>query len=498
MPKLSELLRSINPEEISGNTETEVTGIAYDSRRVEPGNLFVCIRGFTHDGHTFIPEALQRGAAALIIQDPRAITKHASGIPVVRVGDTRRALADLACQYYHHPSRQLCLVGVTGTNGKTTTAHLIASLLRAAGVRSATIGTLGAAAINDTVDYLEMERTTPESADLQRVLAQFVHRGINAVSMEVSSHALMLERVRGCAFDVAVFTNLSQDHLDFHRTFEEYCRSKERLFTEFAEESSRWKPFKAVINIDDPVGQRYLRVCPAQCITYGTGREANVRAEAISIRRGGTSYLAVYSDGERLPISMKIIGRFNVSNALAALAVAEALEINRESARKAIENALPLPGRLEMVDEGQEFTVCVDYAHTPDGLEKVLTAAREITSGRLIVLFGCGGDRDAGKRPKMAKVAARLSDFVIITSDNPRSEDPLAIIEQIIQGLPPDCKHLVEPDRRRAIELAIGMAKKGDCVLLAGKGHETYQILRDRTIHFDDREVAREVLRQLN
>ena len=506
MTALRDLLSSISVEQVAGDVGIDVSGIACDSRRAASGNLFICIKGFNLDGHAFIPDALKRGVTALLVQDANAMRAYANSVPVARVRDTRKALADVACSYYGHPSRKLCLVGVTGTNGKTTTAHIVASVLSGPGVRSATIGTLGAAIIaltanealtanDDAGNYVDTQRTTPESLDLQRMLAHFADRGVSAVAMEVSSHALMLERVRGCVFDVGVFTNFSQDHLDFHESLEEYYRAKERLFREFAVESSRAKQYRAVINLDDRMGQRYIDACPAESLTYGVESDADIRADEIDIQPSGASYVVRYRDGARIPVRMKITGRFNVYNALAALATGEALGVDRDVCRHAVANVRYLPGRLEMIEEGQPFAVCVDYAHTSDGIEKVLSAAREIASGRLIILFGCGGDRDAGKRPKMARSAAQLSDFVVVTSDNPRSEDPDFIIEQIVRGLPPHCDHVVEPDRRRAIELAMGMAKPGDCVVLAGKGHETYQILKDRTIHFDDREVAREALR---
>ncbi|MBI3923802.1 MAG: UDP-N-acetylmuramoyl-L-alanyl-D-glutamate--2,6-diaminopimelate ligase, partial [Armatimonadetes bacterium] len=494
MPTLQKLTDEVPDLEIHGAGSVHITGIAYDSRTVTPGNLFVCIKGFKTDGHRFIQEALARGAAAVLIEGAEALSQLPTGFSVLVAPDSRRALAEIACAYYSHPSRKLCLVAVTGTNGKTTTAHLVASILNQEGYRSGVIGTLGASILGDEGE-LELQRTTPESVDLQRLLAEFVGRGIQAVTMEVSSHALRLERVRGCAFDIAVFTNLTQDHLDFHESLDEYRAAKARLFTDYADSSIEFKQYGAVINADDAAGLEYAALCPLPTLTYGIQNEtAHLKAEAVTIEASGAAFTAI-RPGRETPIKLKITGRFNVYNALAAFGVGEMLELDPKVIRGGLEAVDHLPGRLQMIYEGQPFGVCVDYAHTPDGLEKVLHTAREIAEGRLITLFGCGGDRDPGKRPMMGSITASLSDIVVVTSDNPRSEEPEKIIEDILAGIPEGGQCHVEPDREKAIGLAISLARAGDFVVLAGKGHETYQIFKDRTIHFDDREMTRGILR---
>lgn len=495
MRRLRDILGSLKDYEVRGADLVEITGLACDSRRVERGNLFVCIKGFKLDGHDFLPDALARGAAAVVIEDGMAREKVPQDIPCIITPNTRHALADIACEYYQHPSRKVCLVGITGTNGKTTTAHLVAAVLAAAGRKSAVIGTLGAKILNGG-ESIAMARTTPESLDLQRLLAEFVDRGVEAIAMEVSSHSLMLDRVRGCAFDVAVFTNLTQDHLDFHESLNEYATAKARLFTDYADSSIDYKRYGAVINTDDPTGMEYARDCPLPVLTYGIEASAHLNATAVDIRPQGAVFVAVRPE-HQTKVSLKLTGRFNVYNALAAFGVGEMLQIPPEISRAGLESVDDMPGRMQMIDEGQDFDVCVDYAHTPDGLEKILKTAREITTGQLIALFGCGGDRDPGKRPKMGAVATALSDQVVITSDNPRSEDPMKIIDDILAGVPANCRYKVEPNRARAIELALSLAQPGDFVVLAGKGHETDQVFKDRTVHFDDREVARDILRRI-
>ncbi|ACX52664.1 UDP-N-acetylmuramyl-tripeptide synthetase [Ammonifex degensii KC4] len=466
-------------------------GLAYDSRRVEKGYIFFAIKGLVRDGHDFIPEAVARGAIGIVAERKVEVPP---GVVLEVVPNTRRALAWAAAQFYGHPSRKLHVVGVTGTNGKTTTTHLLSSLYQEQGKKVGLIGTL----------YVKLgekafpgERTTPESLDLQSWLARMVEEGIEVAVMEVSSHGLALERVTGVAFDVAVFTNLTQDHLDFHRDLEDYFQTKARLFTELLGE----KPGKklAVINRDDPYGQRLTSLCRGvEVLTYGL-KEGEVHALDYELRPEGTRLLAS-AGGERVEVKLSLPGIFNVYNALAALAVAVGEGMPLDLAARALSRVQAVPGRCERIDEGQDFTVLVDYAHTPDGLLNILRTAREISRGRVIVVFGCGGDRDPSKRPVMGRIAGEYADLVVVTSDNPRSEDPVAIMQAIAQGLAqvaPPSRYLLIEDREAAIKEAFARARPGDIVILAGKGHENCQIIGDKRIPFDDREVARRLLREM-
>ncbi len=494
MPSLKELTIGMPDARVLGDDGVDVSAIAYDSRQVGPGTAFVCVRGQTRDGHEFIPQALERGATTIVGEDSAALENLPAEVTGLLVPDSRLALANLASEFYGHPSREMTLVGVTGTNGKTTTAHLIAELLREAGYQSVgIIGTLGASTERATLDT---GRTTPESLDLQRLLADFLDGGSDAVVMEVSSHALAMQRVAGCAFDAGVFTNLTQDHLDFHTDMEDYFAAKARLFGEVARYSEQFKSFGAVLNADDAYGRRLRDEVSRDSlyVTYGIENEAHVCAEAVHLTPMGMSLVA-RSAGGSIHIDSGLIGRFNVYNTLAAVGFGLLREMPLTQIQAALQRAAAPEGRMEMIDAGQEFYVAVDYAHTPDGLKNVLTTVREFTPGRLIAVFGCGGDRDRTKRPQMGAIAASFSDVCIITSDNPRTEDPQRIIEDILAGTRQgNAEHIVELDRRKAIELALSQARKGDFVLVAGKGHETYQIFKDRTVHFDDREVVREWL----
>jgi UDP-N-acetylmuramoyl-L-alanyl-D-glutamate--2,6-diaminopimelate ligase len=496
MPQLKELLAAIPQHRLVGSDETEVGALAYDSREVSMNTLFVAIRGYQRDGHEFIPQALERGASVIVAEDEEALASLPPHVAGVIVPDTREAMALLAAEFYGHPSREMVLIGVTGTNGKTTVAHLVADVLRDAGFSSVgIIGTLGAATERSVYDT---GRTTPESLDLQRLLADFLDGGAEAVVMEVSSHALALKRVSACAFDAGIFTNLTQDHLDFHSDMEEYFQAKAKLFTEVAEYSEQFKSFGAVLNADDHYGRRLRdEVCKDRLyITYGIEGEAHVTAEGVHLKPNGTSFVA-RSQGVDIHFDLALTGRFNVYNALAAISYALLNERPPSAIQGALQRALPPEGRMEMIDLGQEFYVAVDYAHTPDGLKNVVATVKEFVSGRLITVFGCGGDRDRTKRPQMGAIASGLSDVCVVTSDNPRTEDPSRIIEDILAGMQGGgAQTIVEPDRRKAIERALQEARKGDFVVVAGKGHETYQIFKDRTIHFDDREVVREWLEE--
>lgn len=461
----------------SGPTDTTVSGIAYRSDRVRPGDAFFCVPGFSVDGHSYASDAVERGATALVVQ--RILDVDA---PQFVVDDTRIALALAAAEFYGRPSEQLDIIGITGTNGKTTTTYLLDSILRQAGMTTGLIGTVETRVASESRGS---GRTTPESADVQVLLAEMVDSGVDAVSMEVSSHAIDLHRVDGMRFAVGAFTNLTQDHLDFHHTIEEYFSVKKRLFTELDCESR-------VINIDDPFGLGIASEIGAS-LTVGRSRDAHVRAtdEVLSAKGARFTLRTPAGDSE---VNLPLAGAYNVSNALVAAGCAMSLGIDLATIVDGLEAAPQVPGRLERIECSQGFSVVVDYAHTPDSLEKAIAAVRDVTPGAVAVVFGCGGDRDPDKRPLMGRAAAS-ADTVYVTSDNPRSEDPVGIILQIEDGLrSTGTKYRVVVDRRAAIEMAIRAARPGDTVLVAGKGHEDYQIFAERTIHFDDREVAREVL----
>jgi UDP-N-acetylmuramoyl-L-alanyl-D-glutamate--2,6-diaminopimelate ligase len=459
--------------------DLEICGLAYDNRAVVPGTLFFCVPGFTRDGHDFAGDAIDRGAAALVVERRLGL-----GVPEILVPDVRAAMAPAAARFYADPTSELQVVGVTGTNGKTTSAFLVRAMLESDGRRTGLLGT-----VTSVIGGIEhpVERTTPEAIDLQRTFRTMRDRGDQACSMEVSSHALELRRADAIHYAAAIFTNLTQDHLDFHPTMEHYFLAKRRLFDELA-------PRHAVVNIDDRYGARLAGEL-AEPITFALHHDATYRATDVHTGLGGSRFTIAGPDGP-LEVRTPLRGRFNVYNALGAYAAARALSVPPDTARAALELAKLVPGRFQPVDEGQEFAVLVDYAHTPDSLENVLHAARELTTGRLHVVFGCGGDRDRGKRPVMGEIAARLADRVIVTSDNPRSEDPELIIEQILAGAGGGVEHNV--DRREAIEQAIAGAQAGDVVVIAGKGHEQGQEFEaGRKLPFDDATVAREVLREV-
>ncbi|MCR4420037.1 MAG: UDP-N-acetylmuramoyl-L-alanyl-D-glutamate--2,6-diaminopimelate ligase [Clostridia bacterium] len=487
MKPLSELLSATPVEAAGGDLEVPVSGIYYDSRAVRPGGLFVAVPGFRTDGHRFLADAVARGAAAVVVERREAVP---AGVAWAEVASSRRALGELAAAFYGHPAARLRLYGVTGTNGKTTTTHLIRAVLEAGGRTCGLVGTVGAQ-IGE--EQLGAARTTPEASDLQELLARMRDRGLSGAVLEVSSHALELERLRGCAFDVGVFTNLTPDHLDFHRDMGSYLAAKAKLFRLLDPERSGSQ--YAVLNADDPASTELAAVTRVPVITYGLQSRAEVRAENLGLDPAGVAF-DLHWPGGRCRVRLALTGRFNVYNALAAWVVGWQEGMEPEAVNRALATVRGVPGRFERVEAGQDFTVLVDYAHTPDGLLKVLEAARGLTRGRVILVFGCGGDRDRTKRPQMGAVAARHSDLSVITSDNPRSEDPLAIIEEIRAGYVSVRRdgYRVEPDRYRAIELALGLADRDDVVLIAGKGHETCQIIGDRILPFDDRQVVREIL----
>lgn len=463
---------------IEGASDFDVSGIAYRSDAVHPGDLFFCIRGFAHDGHSFARDAYERGAVAFVVEEPVEVDA-----PQFVVADTRHALSVASGRFNGDPSRALEVVGITGTNGKTTSCYLLDSILRGAGRITGLIGTVETRVGNER---LPAARTTPESADLQALLARMRDAHVSSVSMEVSSHAIDLRRADGMRFAAVAFTNLTQDHLDFHHTIEEYFSVKLRLFTEF-DAGAR------VVDIDDPFGRGIANEIPG-VLTVGRSLEASVRAAEESCDALGSSFTLVTPNGDR-PVRLPLAGAFNVSNALLAAGCALSLGIDLDTVVAGLESAPQVPGRLERIECGQPYTVVVDYAHTPDSLTKAISAVADVTEGSVIVVFGCGGDRDPDKRPVMGRAAGGAADYSVLTSDNPRSEDPIGIILQVEDGLLTSAgEYEIVVDRRQAIEAALGRAKPGDAVLIAGKGHEDYQIFAERTVHFDDREVVREVL----
>jgi UDP-N-acetylmuramoyl-L-alanyl-D-glutamate--2,6-diaminopimelate ligase len=489
---LHSLARALDGAQIRGDANPVITGFAYDSRRAQPGVLFACLPGLRTDGHLFINQALDNGAVALLI---RSGYPSPPACPAIEVADTRVAFAHLASFFYDNPSMRLQLSGVTGTNGKTTTTYLLEAILRRCGAKTGVVGTL---AYRIGQEEKPAPYTTPEASDLQALLAEMVSAGVSHAVMEVSSHALALRRADGCRMRCAILTNLTRDHLDFHNSMEDYRRAKARLFTEpcFLPRSGERAD---ILNLDDPFGAELARSALGKVITYSASGAAGADFSATDVRitPEGTHY-TINSPAGKHRVRLELLGQFNVQNALAATAAATELGADLAVALEALEGVSPVRGRFETVDQGQPFTVLIDYAHTPDGLEQALANARALAGGRVIVVFGCGGDRDRGKRPLMGRLASEMADLCVVTSDNPRSEDPRAIMEEIAAGVADRARCKFIEDRREAIGFALNEAKNGDLVLIAGKGHETYQIFRDATVPFDDREVAREILSQIH
>jgi UDP-N-acetylmuramoyl-L-alanyl-D-glutamate--2,6-diaminopimelate ligase len=499
--RLQELLGPVDVVKISGDLQSEVVSITEDSRAVGPGSAFVAIQGTQQDGHQFVNQAFAQGATAVVVEegcfqgDPAETSP--AGAAFIHVNNSRKALGLMASQLYGNPSRQLKMVGVTGTNGKTTVTHLAKSLLEAQGHQVGLLGTVGYVYGKER---REASHTTPAPVQLQEILREMVRAGTDVGVLEVSSHALELDRVAGCEFDIVVFTNLTQDHLDFHHTMERYFQSKLRLFTNYVVGEQKSGPKRALVNLDDSWAPLILQQCPIPVWTYGLHSNADIRAEAVKLGMEGTHFV-VNSPQGRMTITSQLVGEHNVSNMLAAIGIGLEMGMSPELIEQALEAVPNVPGRFERIQEGQDFTVVVDYAHTDDALQRLLEAAQTIKQGRIITVFGCGGDRDAGKRSKMGQVAVRKSDLVIVTSDNPRTEDPQAILADIEEGieavpLEERCSYRTISDRAKAIEVAIETACSGDLVLIAGKGHEDYQILGTQKVHFDDREEARMAIRQ--
>jgi UDP-N-acetylmuramoyl-L-alanyl-D-glutamate--2,6-diaminopimelate ligase len=494
---LAQLLAALHGQvdvlEQRGDVSCPVHSITDDSRAVTEGSLFVAVKGERVDGHGFVEQAIKAGAVAVVAQG----LSPSGPLPFVRVADSRKALGLLGSRFHGDPSARLKMIGVTGTNGKTTTTYLCKALLEGVGRQVGLIGTVGYQIGQET---LPASHTTPGALDLQTLLAKMVERGLTAAVMEVSSHALALDRTAGCEYDVAVFTNLTQDHLDFHRTMDEYYEAKLRLFTGLAGGQKSGK--RALVNMDDPCGKKIKAACSVPVWGYALHSSADLKAERVRLSLTGTEFTAATPAGS-FSVESRLVGEHNVYNLLGAIGVALHDGATLDQIRGAAAKITNVPGRFERVSSGQDFTVVVDYAHTEDALLRLLTAAQALKTGRIITVFGCGGDRDRGKRPKMGRAAVEYSDVVILTSDNPRTEDPMAILHEVEIGVRDalasrnHVQYRLVPDRREAIGVAIREAQRGDMVLIAGKGHEDYQIIGTKKLHFDDREVAREAIQQL-
>ncbi|GGE66308.1 UDP-N-acetylmuramoyl-L-alanyl-D-glutamate--2,6-diaminopimelate ligase [Priestia taiwanensis] len=465
--------------------DPDITSIEVDSRQVKEGSLFICIDGFTVDGHDFIEQAIKNGAAAIVVEKDVA-----ASVPVVKVKDTTRALAVLADAFYEQPTHQLHLIGITGTNGKTSVSHLIDQMMTDCKKKTGVIGTVGIK-IGDEVQ--QAKNTTPDAITLQKTFHYMLEKEVETAIMEVSSHALHLGRVHGCDYDVAVFTNLTQDHLDYHGTMEEYKKAKGLLFAQLGNHFNHERPKFAVLNNDDAVTKEYMMYTQATVVTYGIDTKSDVMATNIRMTNAGTTFTLVVNN-ESVDVTMRLVGKFSVYNVLAATAACLVSGISLASIVESIKCIKGVAGRFEVVDAGQDFTVIVDYAHTPDSLENVLKTVNQFAEGDVYCIVGCGGDRDKTKRPLMADIATQLSTYPIFTSDNPRSENPAAILEDMKAGVEEEKGYETIIDRKEAIFRAIKQAKKDDVVIIAGKGHETYQIIGNNVLDFDDRLVAKEAI----
>lgn len=490
--ELKQLVGLLTDCEIVGNIERYIRGIEHDSRKIRKDGLFVCISGTRVDGHNYIEQAIKNGAAAVLVEKDVMVPEN---MTVIKVKNVKEAMQTIVPYFYNYPAKKMRMIGITGTNGKTTTSYLIQSILRNAGFKVGVIGTIQIT-IEDKV--LPIHNTTPDVIDLQQILAEMVQSNIDYVVMEVSSHALAQNRVVGCEFDTAVFTNVTQDHLDYHKTFENYIAAKSKLFASLVQDDMVKENKNAIINIDDAASKVMIDSTKAKIMTYSIKADSDIKAVNIDVLANGAEF-TIESPKGNMPLKLKITGIFNVYNVMGAVGVALTENIEPAVIQSTLEQFNSVPGRFELVNEGQNFSVIVDYAHTPDGLENILNTARQIAKKRIITVFGCGGDRDRTKRPIMGRIAAKLSDVVIATSDNPRTEDPEFILSQVeagvCEGLDSSKFHEKITDRKTAIVRAISLAEPEDIVIIAGKGHEDYQILKDKTIHFDDKEVAREAIR---
>ena len=480
--KLKELFEGISVLECTADPELSIGEIFYDSRKVTPGSLFVAVSGFAADGNRFIPMAIEKGAAAVV-----TAKKPETAVPYVLVESDRLALALLGCNFFGHPARSMTMIGVTGTNGKTSSTLLLKQVLeQCLGAKVGLIGTMANMIGSETIPT---ERTTPESFELQALFARMRDAGCTHVVMEVSSHAVALERIGGIRYDVAAFTNLTEDHLDFHKTMDAYCDAKAELFRRCE---------KAVVNVDDAYAGRILSAAACPVLTTTVEKNADLLAENLELLSEGVSFTAV-SGTEKAAVSLPIPGRFSVYNALTVLGIALQLGISLADCAAALKTVSGVKGRVEVVPTpGMPYSVLIDYAHTPDGLEKVISAVQDFCRGRVIAVFGCGGDRDPMKRPIMGHIGVKLADFAVITSDNPRTEDPMAIIKDILEGVKQeDGEYIVIEDRRKAIRYAMDIAEKDDIIILAGKGHETYQDIGGQKHHLDEREEVAAHLQEL-
>ncbi|MBT2624428.1 UDP-N-acetylmuramoyl-L-alanyl-D-glutamate--2,6-diaminopimelate ligase [Bacillus sp. ISL-32] len=487
--KLTKLLTYLTTEpSVNDFHDPDITSIEMDSREVKTGSLFVCVKGYTVDGHDFAQKAVENGASAIVAERELDVS-----VPVTIVRNSQRALSVLSDAFYGQPTKQLQLIGITGTNGKTSTSHMVDEILKKAGKRTGLIGTMY---IKIDEETFPVKNTTPESVTLQKTFKKMNDKHVDIAIMEVSSHALSMGRVHGCDYDIAVFTNLTQDHLDYHKTMDEYRQAKSLLFSQLGGAFNHEKPKRAILNADDEASAYYEKVTAAHISTYGIKNDADVMAKHIKTTAQGTSFELVTNKGTK-PITISLVGQFNVYNVLAAVATCIAAGIPFETVAEAVEELHGVRGRFELVNKNQEFPVIVDYAHTPDSLENVLKTCKDMTEGKVFVVVGCGGDRDKTKRPKMAKIAVQLADEPIFTSDNPRSEDPLAILRDMEAGVENEYYHSIA-NREQAIFFAIANARKGDVVLIAGKGHETYQQIGAETFDFDDAEVAARAIVELN
>ena len=491
MKTIQQLAQIVEGATIIGDKETIITGIEHDSRKAETGTLFVCIKGVHVDGHKFISQAVNAGAKAILTT--RETVEVPAGVAILRVPDLNKALDTIVPYFHDYPARSMRIIGITGTNGKTTTSYITRAILRAAGYRVGLIGTIQIM-IEDEV--YPIHNTTPDEVELQHTLAIMRDKGMDYVVMEVSSHALDQDRVAGIEFDTAVFTNLTQDHLDYHKTLENYMLAKAKLFDKVSEAGVK-NGKTAVVNIDDAAGKVMLEHAKCRHITYAIDKKADLRATAINVLASGANFTLNNEAFGKMPLKLHITGIFNVYNVMSAAGAALAENIESAVIAKVLQEFTSVPGRFELVKAGQDFSIIVDYAHTPDGVENVLKTARKIAKKKIIAVFGCGGDRDRTKRPIMGRLAAELADVVIATSDNPRSEDPEFILNEVETGVKEKIgnkQHEKIVDRRQAIFRAVALAQTDDIVVILGKGHENYQILKDKTIHFDDKEVAREAV----
>lgn len=494
---VTQLLAALNGQvaivERLGDLDGSITSVTDDSRSVSSGSLFVAVKGERVDGHKYVGHAINAGAAAIVGQD----SIGSASVPFVQVTDSRKALGLIGSRFYGDPSAQLAMIGVTGTNGKTTTTYLCKALLENIGRR---VGLIGTVAYQIGAERIPASHTTPGAVELQQLLARMNEVQLDSVVMEVSSHALAMDRTAGCEYDVAVFTNLTQDHLDYHRTMEEYFQAKLRLFTGLGQGKKTRQ--RAIVNMDDPRGVYVRAACRVPVWGYALNVSADLMAENVRLSMNGSTFTAATPAGT-FTVESRLVGEHNVYNLLGAIGVALHGGATCDQVREAVARVSNVPGRFERVSAGQDFTVVVDYAHTEDALVRLLTAAQTLKTERIITLFGCGGDRDRGKRPKMGRAAVEFSDVVILTSDNPRTEEPLAILREVEAGVRealqrrPSVQYHMVADRREAIGTAVRLARPGDILLIAGKGHEDYQIVGTKKMHFDDREVAREAIQQL-